>query len=406
MQKVAILGGLGIEGRALQKYLRKTQPDLRPVILDRKLDPNYLSRLKEFDLIYRTPGVLCNLPEIRKAIRRGVKFSSSINLFFEKAQGIIIGITGSKGKGTTAQILYEILKNAGKDAHLGGNIGNSPLDFVDELTKNSLTVLELSNLQLWDIKYSPHIAVVLDIFPEHLDWHKSFREYVQSKTGIVKYQRRGDLVFYIAGNKFSKKIANKSKGKKIEVKPHSLPKKSLMIPGKHNLKNASMAAAVCSHLGVSPDTILHALSRSKGLPYRLQMIREAGGVIYYNDSASTTPETAVAAVKAFPKSPKILLLGGRDKNSNYTILEKGLRGEKVKLAVIFGTSKKKINSAIKQTVKTRLAKDLMSAVETARKIARPGDIVLFSPGATSLDMFKNYQDRGAQFNKIVKKIRG
>ena len=394
-----------MEGQALQKYLRKTQPNLKPVILDRKLDPNYLLRLKEFDLIYRTPGVLCSLLEIRKAIRVGVKFSSPMNLFFEKAKGKIIGVTGSKGKGTTSQMIYEILKSAGKDVYLGGNIGNSPLEFVDRLKDSSITVLELSNLQLWDIKHSPCVAVILDIFPEHLDWHKNFKEYVDSKTGIVKHQRKGDFVFYIAGNKFSKKIASKSNGKKIEVKPDGLPIK-LSMPGKHNLKNASMAAAVCSHLDISPDVVLHAISKSKGLPYRLQKTREIGGVIYYNDSASTAPETAAAAVKAFPKNPKILLLGGKDKNSDYSVLERGLRGENIKLAVIIGASKEKIETAIKKLVKTKLARDLGGAVETARKIARPGDIVLFSPGATSLDMFKNYKDRGKRFDKIVKNIKG
>jgi UDP-N-acetylmuramoylalanine--D-glutamate ligase len=406
MKKVAILGGLGIEGRALQKYLKIAQPDLKPMILDRKLNTDYLSCLKEFNLIYRTPGVLCNLPEIRKAVRAGVKFSSPMNLFFEKAKGKIVGITGSKGKGTTSQIIYEVLKSAGKDVYLGGNIGNSPLEFVDKLTDDSITVLELSNLQLWDIKHSPHIAVILDIFPEHLDWHKSFREYLQSKTGIVKHQRKGDFVLFMSSNKFSKKIASKSRGKKIEVKPHGLPAKSLAMPGRHNLKNASMAAAVCSHLGISPDIVLHVISKSKGLPYRLQKSREINGVIYYNDSASTTPETAVAAVKAFPRNPKILLLGGKDKNSDYSVLEKGLRGENIKLALIFGVSKDKINIAVKKMIKTRLAKDLASAIGVVQKIAKSGDIVLFSPGATSLDMFKNYIDRGEQFDKIVKKIKG
>ena len=405
MKKVAILGGLGVEGQALKKYLKKTRPGLKPVILDRKLDPNYLSRLKEFDLIYRTPGVIYSLPEIQRAIRARVKFSSPMNLFFETARGTIVGVTGSKGKGTTAKMIYEVLRSAGRDAYLGGNIGNSPLEFVERLTDRSVTVLELSNLQLWDIRYSPHIAVVLDVFPEHLDWHKSFREYLQSKTGITKHQRKGDLVFFAADNKYSKKIAYKSRGKKIAVKPDHLPIK-LLVLGDHNLKNASMAAAVCAHFKVRPDIILHTISQSKGLPYRLQKSREVGGVVYYNDSASTTHETAVAAVKAFPKTPKVLLLGGKDKNSDYSVLERGLRGENIKLAVIFGASKTKIQGAIKKTAKIKLAKDLAGAAKMARGAARPGDIVLFSPGATSLDMFKNYQDRGEQFDKIVKKIRG
>ncbi|MBU2101369.1 UDP-N-acetylmuramoyl-L-alanine--D-glutamate ligase [Patescibacteria group bacterium] len=404
MKKVAILGGLGIEGVALQKYLKKTEPDLKPIVLDKKTDPKYLSKLEDFDLIYRAPGVLCSMPEIKKAVRRGVKFSSTINLFFEKAKGQIIGVTGSKGKGTTTQMIYEVLKKADKDVHVGGNIGNSPLEFVDKLTNDSITVLELSNLQLWDIKYSPHIAVVLDVFPEHLDWHKNLNEYVDAKMGITKYQRSKDIVFYASGNKLSQKIAKKGKGRKVEVKFDKLPIK-LSIPGRHNLKNASMTASICSHLGVNPQVSLDTIAKFKGLPHRLQKVREVKGAIYYNDSASTAPETTVAGIKAFPKQSKILILGGKDKNSEYKTLEKGMVGEDIKLAILIGESKEKIKLAIKDVVKTRVLKTLEEAVGVAYKIAKPDDIVLFSPGATSLDMFKSYKDRGEQFERIVKKLK-
>ncbi|PIR98097.1 MAG: UDP-N-acetylmuramoyl-L-alanine--D-glutamate ligase, partial [Candidatus Colwellbacteria bacterium CG10_big_fil_rev_8_21_14_0_10_42_22] len=335
MKKVAILGGLGIEGQALQKYLKKTEPNLKPIILDKKINQDYLSRLEEFDLIYRTPGVLASLPEIKRARRKGVKFSSSINLFFEHSNGTVIGITGSKGKGTTSQIIYEILKKAGKDVYIGGNIGNSPLEFVDKLGSDSITVLELSNLQLWDVKHSPHIAVVLGIFPEHLDWHKNLKEYVSAKMGITKHQGKQDFVFYASKNALAKKVARKSKGKKIEVDLNKLPIK-LSIPGAHNLQNASMAAAVCMHLGIKPEIVLDAISKFKGLPHRIQLVKEIGGVVYYNDSASTTPETAVAAVRAFPNKGVILIAGGRDKNSDYEILNRGIRGEKVELVILIG----------------------------------------------------------------------
>lgn len=403
--KIAILGGLGMEGQALLKYLKKHDSKADITLLDQKLDPNYLSNLEQFDLIYRSPGVLYNLPEIQRAIRRGVEFSSPTNLFFEKAKGKIIGITGTKGKGTTTRLVYDILKNAGLEVHLGGNIGEAATDLLDQLTDNSITVLELSNVQLWDIKHSPYIAGVLGIFPDHLDWHKNFRGYLGTKFGITKFQKQDDFVFYIENDKFAKKVAKKSKGHKVAVNPDSI-KIPLTIPGEHNRKNAAMAAAICAHVGVKPEIILETIKNYKGLPYRLTKVDTKGGVTYYNDSASTNPQTTCAAVKAFPQQKKILIVGGSDKGLDYKPLRDVLEEEQnVKLVILYGANREKIKDTLGDVVPIKVVTgSLKETVQLATNNASDGDVVVFSPGSASFDMFANYKERGATFDEIVKNI--
>ncbi len=317
--KIAILG-FGQEGKAVLKFLKKTWPNIKPVILDKKRDPKYLSRLKEFDLIYRSPGVPYNLPQIQSAVKKGVKFSSATDLFFQSAsrrsKGTIIGITGTKGKSTTSTLLYQVLKNAGRDAYLGGNLGKPAIELLPKLKKNSITVLELSSFQLQDIKYSPHIAVLLDVFPDHLDAHRDLKEYLAAKSNIVKSQKRSDLVFYFSGNRQSEKIALKSKGKKIAVAPDTNIT-DLKIPGEHNRKNAAMVMAVANELKAPQKKIIQVLKKFSGLPHRLQLVKTIKGVKFYNDSASTNPQTTAAAIISFPNHPKIIIMGGKDKNLDY-----------------------------------------------------------------------------------------
>ena len=395
-----------MEGQALLKYLKKHDPQADVTLLDQKLDPNYLLNLDQFDLVYRSPGVLYNLPEIQKAIRRGVKFSSPTNLFFEKARGKIIGITGTKGKGTTTRLVYEILKNAGFEVYLAGNIGEAATDILDQLTEKSITVLELSNVQLWDIKHSPHIAGVLGIFPDHLDWHKNFREYLETKFGIAKFQSANDFIFYMQDNKFAKKVAKKSKGHKIAVDFENI-KFSLTIPGEHNRKNAAMAAAICAHVGVKPEIILETIRNYKGLPYRLTKVDTKRGITYYNDSASTNPQTTCAAIRAFPEKRKILIAGGSDKGLDYKPLRDALASEAgVKLVVLYGANREKVNNALGTIAPIKLVSGtLIDVVKLASAEASKEDIVIFSPGSASFDMFANYKERGASFDEIVKHIK-
>jgi len=403
--KIAILG-YGVVGKAVEQYLRKHRPETEITILDQKDDPDYLKRLTEFDLVYRSPGVLYSLPEIRSAIRKGVEFSSSINLFFENAKGTVIGITGTKGKGTTSQLIYEILKADKRDVYLGGNIGISELSFLDKLTKDSISVIELSNVQLWDIKYSPHIAGVLGIFPDHLDWHKNFKEYFGTKLNMARYQKPDDFVFYIQDNKFSRRVAKKSKGHKVAVDPESI-KIPLSIPGEHNRRNAAMAAAICTQVGVRPEIVLEVIKDYRGLPYRLTRADVKRGVIYINDSASTNPQTTCAAIKSFPDKQKILIAGGFDKGLNYNPLRDTLRNEgNIKLVVLYGANRDKIKDVLKDEVPIKMVNGpLEKVVELVSRQARAGDIVIFSPGAASFDMFTNYQERGDIFSEIVKNIK-
>ena len=402
--KLASLGGLGVEGKATTRFLKKKYPKAKIIVLDKKLDKNYLARLNEFDVVYRTPGIPYNTKEIQKAIKKGVKVTSATEVFLEGARGTVIGVTGTKGKGTTSTLIYEILKKAGKDVYIAGNIGNPMLELLPKLRKNSITVLELSSFQLQGITHSPHVAVVLDIFPDHMDHHKNFREYTDAKANVVKYQNSRDVVFYVPTSKTSTALAKKSRGEKIPVSFGDFPME-LKIPGVHNKQNAAMAAAVASYMGVSPVIGLEVIKEFTGLPYRLKFTKNVRGVSFYNDSASTNPQTAAAALKSFHGKTKILIAGGKDKNLDFNILRDVVSKENVKCVVLFGECKTKIKSAIGNSAPIHTSNNLENAVASAFKKASQGDIVIFSPAATSFDMFENYRERGDAFNRIVKKLK-
>ncbi|HQA96008.1 MAG TPA: UDP-N-acetylmuramoyl-L-alanine--D-glutamate ligase [Candidatus Colwellbacteria bacterium] len=420
--KLAILG-FGREGKALKAYLRKKYPKEKITILDREIDPDYLRRLDDFDIVFRSPGVPYNLPEIQNALRKGTEFSSATKVFFDEVRknkkGLIIGITGTKGKGTTSTLLYDILKAAKKDAYLAGNIGTPALTILSKLKKDSMSVIELSSFQLQGLGLSPDIAVVLDVFPDHLDVHRSVKEYLEAKSEIAKHQKKSDVVFYNKDNKNSFLIAKKSKGKKIPVSEKKFDLFSpadLKIAGPHNFKNAVMAAEIGLYLGIDPGTIKATVKKYKGLPYRLELVakKNVGGksIEIYNDSASTNPETTAAAVKSF-KEPIFLIAGGKDKNLDYGSLGATLQKSSVREAILFGENKEKIKKAIgKSKVKIiltdNLIKALAAAFEDAKKYLRfaPDEkaIIVFSPGATSFDMFKDYIGRGKKFSKLAKSL--
>ena len=403
--KIVILG-YGIEGKSAERFLRsslrrrtsKCEIEIRDI---KKQGNDYLKNLGDFDMIVRSPGVRYLLPEIQKAKKRGVAITSATKLFFHNAKGTLVGITGTKGKGTVATLLYKILKTAGKDVYLVGNIGKPALDILPELSKNSVTIYELSSFQLQDLDRSPEIAVVTDISPDHLDYHKSFYEYINAKTNIVRFQKKNCKVFYFPDNKYSKLIAQKSRGKKVSVVAN--PNLKLKILGFHNLKNASMAASVGRALGAPEKIIKQTIKNFKGLPYRLEFIRETGGVKFYNDSASTNPAATTAALAAF-NEPKILIAGGAEKNLSYKPLAKAIKKSKMRAVILFGRDKYKIKRSIEVPTITKLVGNLKSAVVLAKKRARGGDIVIFSPGAASFDMFKNSKDRGERFTNLVKSL--
>jgi len=423
--KIAILG-YGREGRSLLKFLKKhlKYRGADVSILDKARGAGYLKNLSDFDIVFRSPGVPYNLPEIQRAIKNGVKFSSATKLFFDLCPAKIVGITGTKGKGTTSMLLYKILKASGKKALLAGNIGKPMLDILPKIKKDSLIVLELSSFQLQDLKKSPQVAAVTDVFPDHLDVHKNMREYVAAKSNIARYQKKSDIIFYFQDNLLSRVIAKKSPGTKIGFngKPFGLK------------KNHLMASAIAARLGCPPDVIRRTVQSYEGLEHRLELARKVTlqrtwgknkfTIYFYNDSASTNPQTAAAAVLSLsntlnPKPcPLILIAGGKDKNLDYSPLAESIKKSgAVKEVVLFGENKFKIRSKVlglKSKVKIRIAGNLKSAVDSAYKAAKSLFLqpltsnlvtILFSPASASFDMFKDYADRGEQFKKLVRKLK-
>ena len=439
MNKIAILG-FGREGQSVYKYVRKSDfltseiwvLDQNPKIkaprgVHKQLGKNYLRGLEKFDLIFRSPGIPYN--KIPPLIRANKRITSLTKLFLQKCPCLVIGITGSKGKGTTATLLYLALKKCGFDAYLTGNIGQPALEILPRLKKNSVVVLEISSFQLQDIDRAPQIAVVVDVFPDHLDAHKDLKEYYKAKAQIAQKQQPSDVIFYLADNKLSTGIAKQSPGRRISVWRYLSAvarrhlKKHLQIPGTHNFRNAQAAYAVAKYLGCPHKKIIEAFSKFRGNEHRLEYVRTVGGVKYYNDSANTTPEGAVAAAQAF-KEPKIIIAGGKDKGLDYKSWNKILPRCRIRALLLMGENKKKILKALANSSLIRApahrspaerdeggnkrivqeVKNLKEAVGLAKKLAKPGDVVILSPGAASFDMFKSYADRGQKFKQLVKSL--
>jgi UDP-N-acetylmuramoylalanine--D-glutamate ligase len=415
--KVAILG-FAREGKSLLKFLKK-QPQFKkgPIdILDKNLDKNYLKNLDKYDLVFRSPGVPYNLPQIQRAIKNGTEVASTTKLFFDLCPAKIIGVTGTKGKGTTSTLLYKILKAAGYDVQLAGNIGKPSIDILSKLDRKSLAILELSSFQLQDLDKSPTIAVVLDIFPDHMDVHKNMAKYTSAKSNICRHQKTNDKVFYFANNKLSKKIALKGRGKKIAITaPDDLS------------KNNIMAAAVAKSFGCPAKIIAKTIKNFHGLEHRMElakriMVRQAHHrnkfeIYFYNDSTSTNPQTAAKAVLSLSNnnSATILIAGGKDKGLDYTPLAHATKkAGNVKSVILFGENKNKIKRALmgNKRLDIKTAKSLKGAVKLAfsatHKLIANNQLlinILFSPASASFDMFTDYADRGQRFKNIVKQIK-
>lgn len=346
-KNTAVLG-LGLEGKDLVAFLLKE--GAKVTVLDQKdeskidfsgvarekinlrVGKDYLDKgLTEFDFIFRSPGVYRYLPEIVKAEKKGVRISSAIKLFFDLCPAKIIGVTGTKGKGTTSTLIYQILKSAGKDVYLAGNIGKPFLELLPSLKKKSIVVLELSSFQLIDMDKSPHISVVLNITSDHLDWHKDLNEYINAKKNIVLHQTSRDFAVINADYETAKSFVPKTKAKVvffsritstngafIENGEIILSKDGerivlgksfwLKLRGEHNLENVTAAISVASVLGIDEETIKKVIFSFGGLEHRLELVKSVGGVSFYNDSFATGPQPTIAAVRSF-EEPLTVILG-------------------------------------------------------------------------------------------------
>ena len=423
-KKVAILG-FGLEGKDLALYLlgqgadvsvfdKKNEADIDFAGLDKGkmtliCGENYLKEgLGGFDYVFRSPGVYRYKAEIIEAESRGVKVSSAIKLFFEKCPAKIVGVTGTKGKGTTSTLIYEILKEDGYDAYLAGNIGKPYLELLPKLKDESIVVLELSSFQLIDMDVSPHIGVVLNITQDHLDWHKDLEEYVDAKKNIVKFQKAEDFAVINSDYETPKSFAKEAKGKVIFF-PKTLARKykdRLLLRGEHNLENVAAALTVSNILKIRMESIAKILSTFKGLEHRLELVGEKGGIKFYNDSFATGPQPTIAAIKSFFE-PLTVILGGYDKGLDYReLIDVICNSKNVKNIILIGDLAQrfgKMFTSVKYegNIVDMDKESMKKIVSKALSLTSKSGVVLLSPASASFDMFHDYKERGKKFKEAV-----
>lgn len=409
---IALLG-YGREGKSAEKYFKSHFKNTKCDIFENFTYDEIKQRDYSFyDIIIRSPSV----PPL------GLKNESSLTkYFFEHCPCPIIGVTATKGKGTTCSFIKALLDAENQDAYLVGNIGTPAIDILDSLAQNSIVVYELSSFQLWDLEKSPHIAVVGHLEPDHLNVHKDYSDYLNAKTNLCRYQTPDDYCIFYQDNPESTKIAASSSAHKIPY-PFKIPAEitaAIKAPGEHNKNNCIAAiAAVASFFNISPDeyldkhksSILTGLTNFKGLPHRLEFLRELNGVKYYDDNFSTNPSSTRVAIKAFPEAHLFVIIGGRDKTNYKDLPEiyKILQAKNIQKIILLGESGQALSQKY-QDQRFISVDSLEEAVKTAKKLAEENavktpskkSIVLMSPAAASFDMFKNVYDRGTQFKNLI-----
>lgn len=396
------------------------------------LGQNYMQNLHGFDMIFRSPSCRPDTPEIVEEVNRGAILTSEIEMLMELCPGKIIGVTGSDGKTTTTSLIYEMVKAEGYHAYLGGNIGIPLFTRIGEMVPEDIIVLELSSFQLMTMKKSPDIAVITNIEPNHLDIHTSYEEYIESKMHIFKYQNEKGIVVLNYDNKITKECAQMAKGKvlffssqhRLEngyiydedvikicqdgLRRHILSTRDIMLRGVHNYENICTAMAATASL-VRVDTQIKVATTFRGVEHRLEFIKKIDGVKWYNDSIGTSPSRTIAGLHSF-EEPIILIAGGYDKHLDYTPIAKPIV-ENVRSLILMGATASKIEKAVTEELKKQnktmdifKCENLAQTVNLAYKVAREGEVVLFSPASASFDLFKNFADRGNQFKALVEKI--
>jgi len=440
--KIAILG-FADQGKSSYQYWNAPENEITicdsdantsvPENAKARLGKNYLNNLDEFDLLIRTPALHPRLikganPDSPNILDR---VWTNTNEFLKICPTRnIIGITGTKGKGTTSTLVTRMLEATGRRVHLGGNIGTPPLEMLqNEIKTQDWVVLELANFQLIDLKASPRIAACLMIEPEHLNWHADMSEYVDAKRQLFVHQAPDDIAVFYANNHYSEMIAKSSKGILIPYmqEPGAYVKetpdgdiivingqkvcdtKDIKLLGKHNWQNVCAAVTIVWNIVQDTDAIRTVIKNFHGLPHRLEKVRELDGVAYYNDSFSSAPGATIAAIEAIP-SNKILVVGGVDKNLDQNELARQIlqHNDQIRRIIIIG----EIAERLKETLLSHGVMNLdvlqdvsmNDVVEHAKDIASPGDNVILSPGTSSFDMFKNFEDRGNQFKSAVNNL--
>lgn len=439
--RIAVIG-YGKQGQAAVEYWGKdndvtvcdqnTELQL-PDGVDAQLGDDYLEGLDRFHLIVRSPVIHPrDIAEVNgERILR--KVTTVTEEFFRVCPAPIIGVTGTKGKGTTSSLIAKILEAAGKKVHLGGNIGVAPLEMLNwDIQPSDWVILELANFQLIDLGVSPKIAVCLMVTPEHLDWHKDMAEYIQSKRNLFKHQGHKDIAIFNRLSDLSGEVVEVSPALKLsyEVPPAMTEPTEkngayvlgndiymddervcgvdeVQLLGRHNLENVCAAiAATWEIIEHDPAPISEALKVFVGLPHRLEFVRDINGTKFYNDSFAATPQASVAAMRAIP-GPKVVIAGGFDRGLDLEVFAEGATDAQadVKHILLIGQTKQRIADELSKAGYTNFtvseAPDMQTIVAEAQALANGGTSVVLSPGCASFDMFKNFEDRGLQYKAVV-----
>jgi len=377
------------------------------------LGENYLKALKDYDVVIKSPGIP---PKILKPfLTKKQKVTSQTEIFFENCPGKIIGIAGTKGKSTTATLIYKILKAGKIKTHLVGNIGKPVLNLLFSATPRDIYVYELSSYQLQNLKKSPQIAIFLNSFPDHLDYHKNFQEYLKANQNICRYQKTKDFFIYNPEDKNCRDTAKITKAKKIPIAIKNLKKiikiEEIPLQGKFNLLNLAAAIEVGNLFEISKKEISRAIKKFKPLPHRLEFVGTFKGIKFYNDSLSVIPETTILAIETLRENLETLILGGFERNLNYKNLAKKILRSEIKTLIFFPTTGQRIWQEILRLKKRapKLPKaffvnEMKEAVKLCYQNTERGKITLLSPASASFNLFRDYKERGNAFKKWVKRL--
>lgn len=446
-KKAAVLG-FGISNRPLADTLAKWGAQV--TVFDKKnetafseiltgykklgiefsLGEGYLDKLKGFDVIFRTPGMRFDIPQIQREVANGAELTSEMEVFLMLCPAFVYAVTGSDGKTTTTSLIYEFLKNEGFNCYLGGNIGTPLLDRIEEIEPEDRVVLELSSFQLQTMKTSPNVAVITNLSPNHLDIHKSMEEYIDAKKNIYRYQKESDRLVLSYDNLItrgfiSEAIANTAlfsindecsfgsfiRNNQIIYRENNeekeiMPISEIKLPGMYNVENIMAAiAAVIPEVGL--ESIRKVAKTFGGVEHRNEFVKKVRDVTFRNNSIGSSPTRTIALLKSFDGNV-ILIAGGYDKNLSYDELGAFLPGH-IKALVLMGATAAKIEAAYMnhiekeglEPVPVLKADNMEDAVKKAYNIAQSGDIVLLSPASASFDLYANFMERGNHFKEIV-----
>lgn len=413
-----------------KEQLEDTYDELKSLGVSMILGEGYLDEISpSCKVVFKTPGIRYDVPALKKAAENGAEITSEMELFFKLCLARKIAVTGSDGKTTTTSLIYDMLKRGGHKCYLGGNIGHPLVGELDEITAEDIVVVELSSFQLHTMKQSPDIAVVTNVTPNHLDWHTDYEEYINSKKAVFAFQNETGKAVLNFDNEITRNFGKETqnavyfssrsilkdgyclKDKDIVFMKDGAVQRTVLnidkiyIPGMHNVENYMAAIAATDSL-IYNDVVNETAVEFKGVPHRIEFVRELDGVKYYNDSIASTPARTTAGLVSFGDKKVILIAGGYDKKIPFD--EFGtVVNDHVKKLVLIGVTSEKIENAVKNAdnfdnLPIYRCTEFKEAVETARKAAESGDIVILSPACASFDLFKNFEVRGDVFKDIVK----